>query len=254
MRVTPLKSSSSKSWKFWMQWRALNDRNIEDAAFWSSRRQPQLQPKPPEGEGGSRAFPHSFFFHHHPPHLLPRQHWLEFCRDSLGTLPFWLPEVLKLWAWRCWDKKMVILFIFALWFWETDLIKQDLLFLLYLSRALMSYSFLYESQTGPLDEKRFGTSIKELHCAFSASVFEVTNSLAVWRCKLHILLHTRIWEEVDVFIKSSVFTPETSSQASWWINILNFHIWKVRYPTGCACTSGCTSVTHKYFHTTLLLN
>jgi len=201
-----------------MLWRALSDRDIRNASLWSSRRQPQLQPKQPEREGGSRAFPHFFFFFVLFFFFLSWSSSLgntdvEYCQDSFYTLPSWLTGVLKLWAWRCQYEpalEMVIFVHFALWFWfliwETDLIKQ-VRFVIYLSRALMSYScFIWVSNRSSEWENSFGTSIKEPHCSFSALMFEVTNSFAIRRCKHHILLntHVNIWH----IYQSSVFTAD----------------------------------------------
>lgn len=139
----PLKSSNSKSWKCWMLWRALRD--MSGASVWSSRSLCLLQ-KQPAGEGGSKAFLHCFWSFGSTD--------VEVCQDSLSLSPSWLIGALKLWLWAN-NRNGLVHFCFVISFLKlTQLSKLDLLCLLFLSQALMmSYSFLYESQTGPLDGK-----------------------------------------------------------------------------------------------------
>lgn len=88
-----------------------------------------------KGEGGSRAFPHCFclfvFFGHHPPHLLPGQHWHGVLSRLFGHIAIMIDRSSKtlgmeMSIWACIRNGYFV--HFAFWFlflfWETDLIKQ----------------------------------------------------------------------------------------------------------------------------------
>lgn len=170
--------------------------------------------------------------------LLPGQHWRGILSRLFGHSAIMIDGSSKtlgmeMSIWACIRNGDFV--HFALWFrfliWETDVIKQ-VRFVIYLSRALMSYScFIWASNRSSGWENGFGTSIKVPHCSFSALMFELTNYFAIWRCKHHILLNTHVTEKVLTYLSEQCFYSKQihlePHHRHWGEYILNFHIWKV---------------------------